>query len=396
MSRSRRRAGPLLVALLLALPALARAETWYISNRLGMKLEGIPRFRADEFDYVLREAADGEVTVLTLYGRASKAASSDAVVSGAPAGSASSPLEGVPAGAVEVSRWERAGAAGGGVEERVYERGTHVSTALYRADGRLSHETLFADGAAAEELAYGYSGGMLRSVESRSPASGDVLWSTQYRLSPAGLLRSATRTGIEPEAAAFSFSGSRLADETLESDKHVVVLRYDGAGRRVVWEVLGKTRLLRGTYSDFDRETGKLLRERDLRGADFRVERFFDDRGNVVTEREYQGETEIATLAHRYDAEDRLVATERRGEKGIELATFGYGPDGELAWEEHRLRGALESRIVYTGRGSRYEEVVQSDRLSIRVYYEGEEKVREEVLRDGKVLRERSSSGDRP
>ena len=373
-----------LLLLFLGLPLFGSAETWYVSNRLGMKLEIIPRFRADEFDYVLRETGEGAGRVLTLL----KTASSDTLrePGNEPPGS---PLEGVPPGAEEVSRWERGKAAGGALEERVFERGTHVSTGTYRSDGRLLRETLYREGVATEELVYRYSGGLLRGVESRAP-DGELLWSTVYDVSPAGLLRGTTRTGTEPEAAAFGFSGRRLQEENLESAEHTVVLRYDASGRRVVWEVFGKASLLRATYSTYDPQSGGLAREEDRQGAGERTERTFDAGGHVVSESISLGDRLIASLEHRYDAEGRRVRTERRGAEGIELTTFGYGGDGALAWEEHRVRGTLRNRIVYTSATSRYEEIVQSDRLSLRVTYEGEEKVREEVLRDGKVLRSRA------
>lgn len=382
------RCGVLLVLLvlqgLMGLPLSGFAETWYVSNRLGMKLEPIARFRVDEFAYVLLEAKEGARTVLTLI----KAGSA-----GAPrepgAGPSGSPLQGIPPGAEEVTRWERQTVTGGAFEERVFERGVHVSTGSYGVDGRLLRETLYVDGVANEALAYRYAEGLLRGVESRS-AAGELLWSTVYEVSPAGLLRGTRRTGVDPERAAFGFTDRRLQEETLESARHTVVLRYDGAGRRVVWEVFAEAALVRATYSSYDPQTGALAREEDRRSGGERTERTFDAGGHVVFEKVFLGDRPIAVIEHRYDAGGRRVATERRGEEGIELTTYGYDGAGAPAWEERRVRGSLRNRIVYTSATSRTEEIVQSDRLSLRVTYEGEEKVLEEVLRDSKVLRSRS------
>jgi hypothetical protein len=378
----------IVAALLLAGLCLpGAAETWYVSNRLGMKLEVIPRFRADDFAYVARETVEGTATTLTLYKTEQGGARPLGVEVGA------SPFEGPPAASEEVSRWERSAQAGGLVEEREYERVELGRVGTYRADGRLLRETLYAGGLATEELDYRYAAGLLRSVQSRKPA-GEVIWTTTYRVTPSGLLRATERTGEDPEAAAFSFSGRKLQEEDLESPQHTVVLRYDGSGKRIVWEVYAGPSLLRAIYSEYDPATGALASEEDRDRAE-RTERSYDTAGNVRTESVYRADKLVATLDYTYDEAGRKATSQRRTEAGIELQTFGYAAGGSLAWVEYRERGTLRSRAVYTGENSRYEEVIQSERLSLRVYYEGDQKLREEVVRDGKVLRTRVLSEGR-
>jgi hypothetical protein len=379
----------------------AAAESWYVSNRLGMKLEEIPRYRAREFAYIVREAADGETTILTLWRTPVAGVASDAA-SGAASGAAASGStgardDGPPPGATEVTRWERTKAAGGTMEERVYEAGVLANTNRYGTGGRIGGQVVYAEGTVSEELSFRYSRGILRTVESRSP-QGEVLWTVAYDVSATGALRATRRTGAAPESAAFGFAGSRLQEETLVSPDHTVVLRYDGSGRRVVWEVLkqdgGKDALLRGTYSEYDPGSGTLVREEDRGGAE-RTERRYDAKGSVVEETLTRDGKTVATLVHGYDAQGRRVSSERRSQDGREVTTYGYGADGKLAWEEYRDRGTLRRRIVHTGDTSRYEDIIQSERLALRITYEGDVKVREEVMRDGKVVRTRALGEDK-
>lgn len=366
----------------------AAAETWYISNRLGMKLEEIPRFRAREFAYIVRETGDGAGTIVTLWRTPVAGVASSTATPPEPAG----PREdGPPPGATEVTRWERAKGADGAVEERVLEAGVLASVNSYRSDGRMVGQVAYVDGKVSEELTFRYVRGLLRTVESRSPA-GELLWTVAYETGPRGVLRATRRTGTEAESAAFGFAGSRLQEETLVSSDRTVVLRYDGEGRRVVWEVTkgdgGKDSLLRGTYSEYDPGSGKLVHEEDRGGAEL-TERRYDAAGNLVEEVLSRDGKPVATLEHRYDTQGRRISSERRSEDGREVTTYGYGADGKLQWEEYRDRGTLRRRIVYTGENSRYEDIIQSERLALRITYAGDAKVREEVVRDGKVVRAR-------
>jgi antitoxin component YwqK of YwqJK toxin-antitoxin module len=363
------------------------AQTWYVSNRLGMKLEPIPRYRADEFAYVLSETTREDITVLTLYHRGEEAGAAVA------AQGSGSPLEGLPMGATEVTRWEREKTAEG-VRETVYERGTLERVSLLKADGRVTSETTYTDGQATERMEYRYAGGYLRSVVARPPGGGDVLWEVRYDLTPDGRLRASRRTGSQPEIAAFNMGGGRLEDEYLATPGRTVILRYDTEGRRVVWEVYGEDKLQRAAYDDFDPETGKPVATKDLTGELDRTERSYDEEGRVVQELTYHADAVVATTTHTYDDKGHLKASQRRSDAGIESWSYRYDDSGELEVEEYRDRGTMRMRIVHTGPDERYEEIVQSLRSSLRIYFVEDRKVREDFVRDGKVIRSREVGGE--
>jgi hypothetical protein len=341
-----------------------------------MKLEVVARYRVDEFDYVLNESGDTDSRVLTLYHRGTT--TRDAT-----------PLEGPPLGFGEITRWERSSLDTGGTRERVFESDVLDRVSVYRRDGRIVRETLYAEGMAAEELEFRYVGDQLRSVVARPPGGGDALWEVTYELTPQGRLRAVQRSGAGAEAAAFTFATGRLWEEELETAGHTVLLRYDGSGRRVVWEVYSGTSLTRATYDDYDTGTGSLSRTSDVVGAEERTDRVYDGEGNVTREDLYRRDRLLATITYAYDDGGRKISAERRTDGGIEAWAYRYTEDGTLEAEEYRERGAVRSRIVHTGQDTRYEEVVQSPRSSLRIYYEGNTRLREDFLRDGKVVRSR-------
>ena len=71
---------------------------------------------------------------------------------------------------------------------------------------------------------------------------------------------------------------------------------------------------------------------------------------------------------------------------------FDYSPENTLRREEYRIRGALERITTYStdgGESSRIEELYREGQVFMRIYFEAEEKVKEEFLRGGEVVRER-------
>ena len=86
------------------------------------------------------------------------------------------------------------------------------------------------------------------------------------------------------------------------------------------------------------------------------------------------------------------METTKRGPRGIENWLFEYGAEGELVREEYRARGSLERITLYStqeGEGLRVEELYREGRLFMRVRYRSDQKVREEFLQDGEVVRVR-------
>ena len=120
--------------------------------------------------------------------------------------------------------------------------------------------------------------------------------------------------------------------------------------------------------------------------------RSYDGEGRIIEiEVKQQGQT-VEQIHHLRDEEGRILETIKRGARGMEHWLFIYDSEGGLLREEYSLRGSLERVTLYGEEGeaaTRVEELYRQGRLFMRIHYRDGEKVREEFLRDGQVVRAR-------
>jgi hypothetical protein len=64
--------------------------------------------------------------------------------------------------------------------------------------------------------------------------------------------------------------------------------------------------------------------------------------------------------------------------------------EGTLEREEHFVRGARVKNVIHSATGERVEELFEDGELFLRVQYRGTTRIREEVILDGTVVRERT------
>ena len=105
-----------------------------------------------------------------------------------------------------------------------------------------------------------------------------------------------------------------------------------------------------------------------------------------------QGGEEVERTRHLRDERGRIVETTIRGAQGIENLLFEYAPEDDLIREEYRIRGSLERITHYYPEGqdySRIEELYRKEEVFMKIYFRAGEKVKEEFLKDGQVMRVR-------
>lgn len=378
----RRAARPVLLALLAALLASARApgaERWFRSDEMGMAIEPIPAFRADEFPWVLgverREAAGGGwVETRRLLG-----------------------------GGVEQRRWTLARAADGRTEEREERRGLLVARRVTGAAGELLQEELFAGGEPAGRSLYEYASGRLARVRVFA-ADGTLVSTVEYATSPSGRLREvrwwtaadgSRRT--ESQAAGgtgYAAGGAAIAEERTRDGDRWRTTRYDEAGRvaerlqggptgvesRERLAYAGAARTPASSWTEWPAERKVVEVSYDASGAE--VARVTSVDG-TVTER----------IAWTRDGSGRALVMRRTGTGGSVEVRFTWAADGTLEREEHFARGVRVKNVLYPAAGEeprRIEELFDEGVLFLRVHYRGEDRVREEVIVDGRTVRERT------
>jgi hypothetical protein len=101
-----------------------------------------------------------------------------------------------------------------------------------------------------------------------------------------------------------------------------------------------------------------------------------DDGGRLLDERRF-----------RYHADGSLASLEVAGESGIETYLYTYDAGGRPVREEYRRRGRVVRVTTYPTSEERIDEVYSADDTVLRVFWRNQVRVREELLRDGVLIR---------
>ena len=334
------------------------AARYYLSNELGMALEEIGWYRRDEATFVLEVRADGGREERVLY------------------------QDGVP-----IKRWERSDR-----QRRVYENGELTETELFDAKGRRVELREFENGSLVRRTDFSYAlPGQIRATT--YDGEGNLLYTDRSLLFPDRSLREVRReySGGGGSRLSLSMTGGGLVEEEIAGDGRTLFKHYDSRGRLAAqeWWVdagLQEREILR--YRDEGKFPATTVTEDFVAGRI--TKRAFDVDGRLeAVEIEEDGRI-VEELHYERDAEGRAVSTTRRGPQGLEQWRNVYGEDGELIREEYRRRGALERVTLHEGEGRIVEELYRGGgELFMRVTYVDKEKIREEFLSNGVVVRTR-------
>ena len=304
-------------------------------------------------------------------------------------------------GGETVHEWRRTDAGGGSLEQEL-EQGRVVAERRYDAAGLLLEERHFsATGALKWRDVLAYRGASLHQVQSYD-AAGALLATDRYELTAAGRLRRFTRVpasgpnGIEPSTVlSLVFRRGDLIEERHGTgDAELIVrsaagsqyAREQWAGERVVAE----HRSPRAAAGELATETSSDRR------AGTRNETTYDAGGRPVTERVYalpdaegDGSRLLEERSYRYHADGSLAFLEVAGERGIETYDYRYDAAGRLIREQYRRRGRVVRVTTFPAPGEQVDEVYSADDTVLRVFWRDQVRQREELLRDGAVIRTR-------
>jgi len=357
---------PLLYILLtVTLPA---EERFFRSNQIGMALQEIAWYRKDEHLYILEvrkeEANEGfnEIRRLMHSGE-------------------------------EVKRWELLLDVRGGVrEERIYEKERLSDFRLMDELGRVILEENYDHDKVKSRLLYYYSSAGLSRVEYFNE-EGNLLYEDRYRIGAFGELLEVKRVKPEIPAVLFSLTLVQVQgvtyEERLKDRERSYVSRYNSEGELFCYEVWKEGELEKSLYiiedEHYSEETDYLNNRKYLR--------HYDDSGRLVLEEaEYSGEI-VERVELFWDEKDRMLRKIRRGNIGIEEWNYRYNSSEKLQSEDYWLRGTLVRRVEYLDEERRLEELFREDELFMKIYYTSGIKEKEQVLREGKVIRERLYGG---
>ncbi len=271
------------------------------------------------------------------------------------------------------------------------------SKETFYSDGRPSTETVYAyrEGRPVSSVAYRFTTAETGTVRDEKPA-----WEDQYLYYPGstdgppvtghtstGALREVRRLyadGTE-RISRYDYGGSRLIEEWQGSTKSGSLTRYDAAGRRSMRERWNDGTLL-------SREVFRYGKNDELVSS--KIEDFS---AKTVTELEYVAGNVTSESISRNGAvisrtqskfvDGRLESRRVSQDGAVEEWKYTYGESGKKLTESYYLDGQIVEIIHHTKDGNSYHERYRDGRLVLRTYYEGERRVKEELIRDGQVVR---------
>ncbi len=352
------------LVLVFAFPLFAGSEDLYRSNQIGMRFEEIRPAERSGHPWVLSRTVSGNRETLTLFHEGK-----------------------------EEKRWERQYASAGRLGEETFSEGDVLQT-VQRFDGlgRVAEEETYEQGELQEIRENRYVRGELDSVTVRGP-DGALLFTDRYIRTRDRKLREVRREYPDGSSrvSAFSFSDDRLLQEQHLREQEGVLLRYDGSGRlafREEWDAERLVRLERFTY-DGDRLVSSTV---TVPGSARREEFAYNEAGRIVSERVLTGSVIARETRYLYE-EDLLVERQVESRGVTETWRYEYDGDGEQRRETYLKNGVREKVVVRTGEDERSEELYLAGELFLRAYYRGNEKIREEFIRNGEVIRVRETGG---
>ena len=354
---------PFALILLTALPTFA-ASALFRSNAFGMQLEPLASYRKDEFRWVLQVTTTPSGEIRRLFD-----------------------------GGKEARRWEISPVTSGGTEEREIVDGALAARRVYSTSGDLLQEDQYSKGALTQRSLSTYAASRLSRLSVLS-ADGKVLYTLDYFYTLRGGLREVRRSepGGAARSSAFMTDGSGLAEERNAIGDRTFVSRYDTRGRVIEREQTGAAGIVSQEDFEYREDTDVLLASTKKKPAEGRtIDRSYDKEGRLFSEKVSTGGKVVEETAYTRDEKGRAVARERRSSAGLEQWRYTYDSAGKETREEYLQRGSLAKVTVYGEGNTRTEELYENGGLFLKVYFDGERRLKEEVYAGGKVVRQRTS-----
>jgi len=335
---------------------------YYRSNDQGMLLARIPAALKDQAQWTLTVSRDSATEDRRLYNNGK-----------------------------EVRRWQLSwNPSHTEKTERESADGKLTARRTYDATESLQREEEFRDGKLVKTTRYVYEGARL-ARKREFGADGKETATETYLYAEDGRLREVRRSvpGGATDHSEWVTGQGGLVEQRSLMDASLFVERYDAAGR-----LAQRQRLAGGTLvslESFSYSTaGKLASSSEQRPGDSTViERTYDDHGRLASETTKLKDQVTETSSWQYDAAGKVAARTRRGHDGMELWKYRYTDAGDLSREEYSQRGVLVKVTSYGEGAHRTEELYRRGELFLKVFFDGDARVREEVYSGGVQVRAR-------
>ncbi len=278
--------------------------------------------------------------------------------------------------------WYRADRLGNRGERVSPESAASLEYALESfTEGETRVERLYAEGVLLEERRRGSDVDELRAYH----PDGSLDYTERLFFYPDGSPREVRRrTGESLRVYRYRRTTGLPFEEWFEHDDQRRVWRFGSDGtlsERIVWDAEEMILREQLRYSD-DGALVETLQE-DLEAGEELLRRYAD--GRLVREELRRSGRLVVTTGYSYGPQGRLSREERQTPDGSVVMDYDYDEEGRLASVRHLRNGAVSLVVRYADDG-RTEDRYRNGSLVLRSYFRGEDRIREELYRNGRLI----------
>jgi hypothetical protein len=355
----------LAVSLLLVSASGAFGETLlYRSNSFGMLLEPVQRYGRDQTEWVIEVERKGSLETRRLLDNGA-----------------------------ETRRWETAVSAKSGEKtEREFAGDALVALRIYDRSGSLLQEDQYAGGGLSQKTVLTYGGGRLQRVRVQA-SDGTLLYTEDYLYETNGALRQVRRTPPVGEASlsAYTYGSSGLSEERTTAGDTANLDRYDSRGRVIHRERRASGAIVSIQDFSFRPDSGVLLSSIERYPDEGKqTERSYDEKGLLSEEVTTAAGKVLDTIAYARNDKGWMTTKTRRGPLGLEVWRYSLDDSGKVTREAYSVSGSLARMTLYGDGKLRTEALYKEGEVFLKIFYDGDTRLREEVFVDGVKVQERS------
>jgi hypothetical protein len=217
----------------------------------------------------------------------------------------------------------------------------------------------------------------------------ELRYSERFAYHSSGMLREIFR--LLPDGSYqitnYNFGSGKLYEERYGDKESFYINRFDTSGHLVLSETWQKEKLITTIKREYA-PSGSLVSfvEEDLQKGTTVVKNY-NPQGQLLGEAR-TGQKDDGTV-YTYDDKGHVLNKYKKDEQGAEEWRYEYDEKDEVKKEIFLRRGAIEKITYYTSGTNRYEEIFRNNAIFLRVYYEKDEKVKDEFISGGEVVSER-------
>ena len=351
------------LAFVLAVRPASAQDRYYRSNEMGMLLAPVAAALKDDSRFVARVTRDGPNEDERLYDNGK-----------------------------EIHRWQTIWNADHSQRvELESQNGSLAARRVFDATDALLAEDRYSAGELASRIIFAYVAGQLVTRRELDPRGKETARDT-YVYADNGSLREARRSTPDgaTDTASVVSGWSGLAELRSVDDGRVVAERFDTGGRLLQRRRENAAGVKTVEEFEYDPKSGTLVSSRQSASDGPVVDRRYDAAGLLLQETTTLKGRTTETVDYRRDEKGRVIAKTRRGSAGIETWYDTYDDAGARAREEYFARGVRVKVTLYGEDRKRTEELYRRDgELFLKVFFDGDQRRREEVYADGELVHAR-------